>query len=36
MDIAQGPDCMIAYGLDHKATLIAKASRLGLYENDCL
>ena len=33
MDIVQAPTRKIAYGLDHKDTLIAKANRLGLYEN---
>ncbi len=33
MDIARAPTRTIAHGLDHKASLIAKASRLGLYEN---
>ena len=33
IDIAQPPQRKITHGLDHKASLIAKASHLGLYEN---
>ena len=33
IDIVQKPNEQITYGLDHKATLLAKASKLGLYKN---
>ena len=33
IDIVQPPQRKITHGLDHKASLIAKASHLGLYEN---